>query len=952
MATASFGILLRHIRSMAAGGETDRQLLDDFAARHDEAAFAALVARHGPMVLRVCRCVLNHEQDAEDAFQATFLVLARNVGSIRKREAVANWLHGVAHRTALKAKRSAARRRNHEAQLRDQRAWLPCDRPGRSPTWEEVQAVLDEEIERLSETLRPAFVLCILQGKSGAEAAAELGVTHGTLKSRLNRARQRLQDRLARRGIKLSVLLAALSVAEHAVQAGISSILARATARSGLLIAAGGPAAGIIPPHVAALATGVTRTMFLTKARIAAALLLAFGFIVVTGALGLPGNAADENVKGSPDLPAAKSPAARGQERAISYSGRVLGPDGRPVAGAKVYLTKSWRYVERSGEATVYAITADDGTFLFSVPDSLVAKEHLEQLVVTAKGFGPAWTDYSTRPQREDRTLQLVHDQAITGQIVDLQGKPVQGLTVRLVSIKATVGEDLGPWFQDVKAKNGLSWELEARHLKRGLPCAEFPTLPRKTVTDRDGRFRIDGIGRERVALLRLEAPGIATAKLAVLTRPSEPVVVRHRVAEPELGMPADTDTYRGTSFRYVASPSKPIVGTVRDRDTKKPLAGVTIRRFDGEMLPDQFIQTKTDAQGRYQLDGLDKGKGNKIIAQPTDDQPYLMVHADVPDTSGLEPVTVDFDLKRGVWIEGKITDKATRKPVPGQVEYFASRGNRNIADHPGYAGTFTGLFQNRPVLIDRKDGSYRIVGLPGPGVLLVHAFEDYLRATEREDAEGTKDEHVAAEPCWVLPVNYHAVARIDPPKNAERSSRDATLDPGEALTGTVIGVDGKPLAGARAYGLLTGRGGSSLLESAAFTVRGYNRNRPRFVLFVHPEKKLMGVLMSPKNKTDPITIAMQPGTSAKGRLVDEEGRPRPGVTFQVTFRQPSSDHWISHLPHEITTDSNGGFRLETLLPGCRVELRDSKGNFEFNAATSPGETKDLGDVRLKLTNE
>src|SRR6516164_5309981 len=139
MATASFGILLRHIRSMAAGRETDRQLLDDFAARRDEAAFAALVARHGPMVLRVCRCVLNHEQDAEDAFQATFLVLARHAGSIRKREAVANWLHGVAYRTALKAKRSAARRRNHEAQMRDRTAWLACDRPGRSPTWNDVQ---------------------------------------------------------------------------------------------------------------------------------------------------------------------------------------------------------------------------------------------------------------------------------------------------------------------------------------------------------------------------------------------------------------------------------------------------------------------------------------------------------------------------------------------------------------------------------------------------------------------------------------------------------------------------------------------------------------------------------------------------------------------------------------------------------------------------------------------
>src|SRR6516164_8519034 len=109
MATAQLGTLLRHIHKLAAGPDarpwTDRELLDDFAARRDEAAFSALVARHGPMVLRVCRRVLGHEQDAEDAFQATFLVLSQRVGSIRKREAVANWLHGVANRTAMKARR-------------------------------------------------------------------------------------------------------------------------------------------------------------------------------------------------------------------------------------------------------------------------------------------------------------------------------------------------------------------------------------------------------------------------------------------------------------------------------------------------------------------------------------------------------------------------------------------------------------------------------------------------------------------------------------------------------------------------------------------------------------------------------------------------------------------------------------------------------------------------------
>jgi DNA-directed RNA polymerase specialized sigma24 family protein len=137
MATAQLEILLRHIRKLAAkpgaGQATDRQLLDDFSARRDQAAFAALVARHGPMVLRVCRRVLNHEHDAEDAFQATFLVLARNSASIRKREALAQWLHGVAYRTALKLKRSAARRRNYESELQSL-----TPRVTASPMWQDI----------------------------------------------------------------------------------------------------------------------------------------------------------------------------------------------------------------------------------------------------------------------------------------------------------------------------------------------------------------------------------------------------------------------------------------------------------------------------------------------------------------------------------------------------------------------------------------------------------------------------------------------------------------------------------------------------------------------------------------------------------------------------------------------------------------------------------------------
>src|SRR5262245_47458727 len=237
MATARLGALLLHLRAGdRVHSPSDRELLDDFAAWHDEAAFAALVARHGPMVLRVCRRVLRHEQDAEDAFQATFLVLARHGMAIRKREVLANWLHGVAYRTAMNAKRTAARRRNRETRPQEERPAAV------SPTWDDVQAVLDEEIHRLPDVYRSAFVLCVLQGKSVAEAAAELAVKEGTVGSRLARARRRLQQRLTARGIQLGALLAATSVADFARGAALPVGLARVVTQLGLLVAAGSPA--------------------------------------------------------------------------------------------------------------------------------------------------------------------------------------------------------------------------------------------------------------------------------------------------------------------------------------------------------------------------------------------------------------------------------------------------------------------------------------------------------------------------------------------------------------------------------------------------------------------------------------------------------------------------------------------------------------------------------------
>jgi RND family efflux transporter MFP subunit len=248
-------------------GRSDADLLARFVGGRDEAAFELLLRRYGPMVLGVCRRVLADRNDADDAFQATFLVLARKAGAIGRAGVVAAWLHRVAHRAALRVRADRARRGAREQPGADE---LPGPTPP-DPGWAELGRVLDEEVGRLPARHRAAFILCCLEGKTGEEAARLLGCPAGTVSSRLTRARERLRDRLTRRGFAPAAVAAA--VAGDAAPA-VSARLTELSLSAALAFAAGRPTGGPSPRPVAT-AEGVMRAMFLHKAQLAALLLLA-----------------------------------------------------------------------------------------------------------------------------------------------------------------------------------------------------------------------------------------------------------------------------------------------------------------------------------------------------------------------------------------------------------------------------------------------------------------------------------------------------------------------------------------------------------------------------------------------------------------------------------------------------------------------------------------------------
>lgn len=277
----------RRLRPSLSGVVTDAQLLERFLHARDEAAFELLMWRHGPMVFGVCLRVLQHTQDAEDAFQAAFLMLARKANSIGRRESVSGWLYMVAYRIALRARTRTLRRGRVERPLGD----LPIDEKSRDPadlsSWRELRQLLDAELSQIPEKYRTAFILCHLEGKTCEEAAEHLGCPRGTVQSRVGRARERLRARLSRRGwIPGGTSLVGL-VEQHASSlAAVTPVLVNSTVHIALLLSVLKATTGVVSASVAELMNEASTAKHLFRLRylaFLAVLLLLAGSAAVWG---------------------------------------------------------------------------------------------------------------------------------------------------------------------------------------------------------------------------------------------------------------------------------------------------------------------------------------------------------------------------------------------------------------------------------------------------------------------------------------------------------------------------------------------------------------------------------------------------------------------------------------------------------------------------------------------
>jgi RNA polymerase sigma factor (sigma-70 family) len=343
MASSQMNRVIDQLRQMIpptdSEGPSDGQLLDRLVAGRDEAAFTAIVRRHGPMVLGVCQRVAGNLHDAEDAFQATFLVLAKKADTLSRRDLVANWLYGVARRISMKFRGVACRRRLREQAI-DDIAELPI---GAADEWDDLRAVLDEEIGRLPERYRSPVILCELQCQSRREVARQLAIPEGTLSSRLASARRILARRLAGRGISLSLTSLLAVLCEGAAGAVVRSSLVRST----VIAAVGDVPEGRVPSRVAALAQGAMHSMYFTRLKFAA---MVFVALAVSGGVAgiLAARAETPGTRDKPKPPATPASDAKAEAPAAKWENLLakIDPD-RHTVGKGI-----WRL--KDGKLTAY----------------------------------------------------------------------------------------------------------------------------------------------------------------------------------------------------------------------------------------------------------------------------------------------------------------------------------------------------------------------------------------------------------------------------------------------------------------------------------------------------------------------------------------------------------------------------------------------------------------------
>jgi RNA polymerase sigma factor (sigma-70 family) len=939
MASLASGSVVRQIESLFEGssvaGMSDRQLLDRFTAQRDaagEAAFAALVRRHGPLVLGVCTELLGDRHHAEDAFQAVFLILAQKAHAIRDPDLLGNWLYGVALRTSRCAKLRVGRDRKNEGAGSMLTAASSVAVPSAEQSFlvREQAAVLHEEIERLPRAFRLPVVLCYLEGLTVHEAARRLRCSHGTVRSRMARARNRLRRGLIRRGVGLPATVLAAALSSRWASASVSSHLCEATTRAAIQFA-GGQA---VAPLAAPLAREVLRSMFVHKLKFISLTLLLLGAFATSAGYLTRALARNDEPEPSPPAPRAAlasrqqpvSPNANADRLVIT--GRVLDPDGKPVSGARVAVVATAqprpeaRLLRESEHAEVLGTgtSVADGRISVDLPRFAADRDGLT-LFADGKGWALTGKVLGEGLPGSAVTVTMERERLVRGRILDVQGQPIAGVIVRVTRY----------------------------HTLPFQAAGAAPAWPAPATTDEQGRFTLRGLGRSEPITLETRSDHHAPQSMRIDPR-DEP-----KPAELALSL----------------APAQVIEVRTARADDGKPLRGVWINviAVQAQGLSELATGGPTDDQGITRIIPA-TGESFIITANPPAGEPYLDEQTNLDWPKGAVRQAVEVKLSRGVRAHGSIIEEASGKPVASALVTYS----QTMLNNP--------LFRRRQgqacEAVTGPDGKFQIVVPLGPGHLLVRAATpDYLHVTAMSRVLGIRNPYN-----WLMYPD--ALAHVDFKADAVPDEVTMRLRHGVTIAGRVIGPDGASVANAivlaRTYrpyrtqsGALSSINGNAArdqfmafngrapmikVRDGRFEIPGCDPESPYTFHFFDREHGLGATVeLSGKSvRTGPVTVGLEKCGAATVRYKDAQGKPVVGrardrlvLVISPGTDSPGAETNVTDLALQmildperapgLSSDADGRVTFVSLIPGATYRLR----NHDFKAEA--GKTIELPEI-------
>jgi RNA polymerase sigma factor (sigma-70 family) len=751
--------LIRHLRQLAAQAEvdlTDGELLTRFCRRGEETAFALLVQRHGPMVLSVCRRVAENVDDAEDAFQATFLVLARRATSIQKQSSLASWLYGVARRVAAHSRARAARRRTQERRSLPMPRPEPCD----ELTWQELRGVLDDELGRLPDKYRAPVVLCYLEGKSQDQAARELGCPRTSLSSRLARARELLHDRLVRRGIALSAAALVGALTEKAAAVPLPALLTIQTVRTATLARVG------VSANVAALAKEGAKGMLATTTKlggmlfVGVSLLLAAGYLLAvpgpTPPAAVPAEETAEEEPAPQDAP--KSGESQAPAGARAFAGVVVDAADRPVARADVWLTTT-SLGDHHPDTLDHARTDAGGRFRLALPTRWLDTVHgLRQelgLIAAGPGSRVAAVGFSRSAIPPATGARLVLGPAAEApvQILAPDGKPVTGARVE---VRGLACDQIWTDISEEYARDlGQQLKVKARATPVGFaigrivaPVPEELSRRLRAQTDEKGNATLAGVTRADIGSVAVTADAFGTQTLT-------------------LNLDARYTQKDGPLTELPATLTLQPAGSLSGRLTAKSaeaLKGVKVRVQSQDNAPGEHdvywvgsAEAAPGADGTFEVAALARGTLNLQFFHSSDATVRVRRLKSTFQVKAGARTEVAIPLEPAVRITGVVRERGTGRPVPG-------------------IGILIDAGQNAEFATTDANGRYTCLVPPGEHYRLPLLPRQFLPITPRGDRSNIVDV---------------------PEGTGEREVRAIEVIRALAVRGSVVDEAGKPAAGA-----------------------------------------------------------------------------------------------------------------------------------------------------------